>query len=188
VRFCGCASTARHGQAGSMAPDCLPGSTSSCNVALFSIQCFTCSHLMNSTSRVRLFPRHFFAVPARTACTTPLRKRSLKTRTDDQHSLYINVKVDCVVFVRFCGCASPPRHWRAVWATSDSKMDGRHGGTVQQLSHMNASCLSHTAVSFCGRFQFLHTGSAKPNIQLMHVYVMQQPHKETRARRARGSL
>jgi hypothetical protein len=44
VRFCGRASTARHEQAGLVTPDCLPGSTSSCNFALLSIQGFTCLH------------------------------------------------------------------------------------------------------------------------------------------------
>jgi hypothetical protein len=68
VRFYGRASTARHGQAGSGAPDCLPGSTSSCNFALSSMQCCACSHLINNESRARLFPQHFFAVLARTAC------------------------------------------------------------------------------------------------------------------------
>jgi hypothetical protein len=50
VRFCGRASTARHGQAGSVTPDCLPGSTSSYNFALSSIQCLPCSHLLTILS------------------------------------------------------------------------------------------------------------------------------------------
>jgi hypothetical protein len=68
------------------------------------------------------------------------------------------------------------------------KPDRRHGGTVEQLSRGNASFSSCSAVSFCGQFQFLQAGSAKPDNQLTHCVYAQQPHKETSASWACGSL
>jgi hypothetical protein len=67
LRFCCRASTARHGQAGSVTPDCLLARLLLVPSRYFSIQCLTCSHIINNTPSVRFSPRHFFAAPARTA-------------------------------------------------------------------------------------------------------------------------
>jgi hypothetical protein len=60
VCFCGRASPARHGPAGTATSDCLTGLISLRNFALIFMNCLLSSCIFNSVFRIRLFPQPFF--------------------------------------------------------------------------------------------------------------------------------
>jgi hypothetical protein len=70
-----------------------------------------------------LFPRPFFAGLARTDFSTPrctpLCRRSLKCRYDEEQVFWSILKDFCFIFVCFCGRASPARHGPGGKATPD---------------------------------------------------------------------